>query len=99
MQTPALRNGQAPINHWSLPGINPARQCRIDKVRTVFIDFPDKNWLRSVIQMRTKNYACLDDYSSMVLKGHGHCGAPISIAKRSQFPLPNPIAGLIGTDS
>ena len=31
MQTLAPRNGQAPINHWSLPGINPARQCRIDK--------------------------------------------------------------------
>jgi hypothetical protein len=50
------------------------------------------------IQMRTKNYACPDDYGSMVLKGHGPCGAPISITKRSQFPLPNPIAGLIGTD-
>jgi hypothetical protein len=48
MQTLAPRNGQAPINRGSLPGINPARQCRIDKVRTVFIDFPDKNWLRSV---------------------------------------------------
>jgi hypothetical protein len=25
MQTLAPRNGQAPINRWSLPGINPAR--------------------------------------------------------------------------
>jgi hypothetical protein len=37
-ETLAPRNVQAPINHWSLPGINPARQCRI----------ADKNWLRSV---------------------------------------------------
>ena len=46
--------------------------------------------------MRTKNYACPDDYGSMVLKGHGPCGAPISITKSKPIPLPNPIAGLIG---